>query len=395
MTDGLSYCCIYVHRMQNQTSLMMESLGNVTPTSPVNLTQMLHVKDIPCEIFRETTNIIIALLCLLGIAGNVVTFVVFLMDTIKTSSSFLFQALAVVDTFFLITTAFLFPARSNEWFSNHMQAYVQVYIFPFASIAQTAAIWGTILIAVNRYIAVCIPFQAARWCTVRQARIQFIILIVCAVAYCIPEFFRSQLITMNIPTYGANGTLTINRATNTAFGRASVFVYKNVMYFIFLLALPLLIVTLLNVRLIYALNELRKKRSEMQSLRQQQDNNITLVLIVVIFIFIFCQVPALFNQIFWYVLPKKANNELEKCNFHDYFREISNTLVIFNSAVNFVIYCLFNTRFRQVLQENFPCYCIKRPAASQSTRNSHSPKQLKATAHQKHQANDGTRDTLL
>lgn len=266
-------------------------------------------------------------------------------------------------------------------------------------ISQTAAMWGTVLIAVNRFIAVCVPFQAAHWCTVRQARLQFGILIICAVVYCIPEFFRVNFVVEPRDRRNPNSTL-VNRVTYTALGGTYgyQYVYKNYMYLLFLLSLPLAIVTFLNVRLIAALNALHKKRSEMQSLRQQQDNNITLVLIIVIFVFIFCQVPALVNQIFWNIQALKETGQ--GCTkFHAYFREISNTLVTFNSAVNFVIYYLFNTRFRQVFHETFTCCHTSVTPVNQSkvtrvisVKDRPTPN---VNGQQKVASLDGTRDTLL
>jgi hypothetical protein len=44
----------------------------------------------------------------------------------------------------------------------------KVLLLPYAYIAQTATIWVTVLVAFNRYIAVCQPFKAARLCTVVQ-----------------------------------------------------------------------------------------------------------------------------------------------------------------------------------------------------------------------------------
>jgi len=41
-------------------------------------------------------------LCVFGSVGNIVSFVVFCVDRLKTSASFLFQSLAVIDTFLLI-----------------------------------------------------------------------------------------------------------------------------------------------------------------------------------------------------------------------------------------------------------------------------------------------------
>lgn len=90
-----------------------------------------------------------------------------------------------------------------------------------------------------------------------------------------------------------------------------------------------------------------------QSVRQAQDNNVTLVLIIVVIVFSVCQAPALLNQIFWNVLDDAARD----CGgFQFYYSRISNMLVVTNSAVNFPIYAVFNTRFRQVLTTQvMPC----------------------------------------
>ena len=37
--------------------------------------------------------------------------------------------------------------------------FILVYVLPVAFVAQTATIWVTVLVAVNRYIAVCRPYQ--------------------------------------------------------------------------------------------------------------------------------------------------------------------------------------------------------------------------------------------
>ena len=42
---------------------------------------------------------------------------------------------------------------------NTFHQFVLVYVLPVAFVAQTATIWVTVLVAVNRYIAVCRPYQ--------------------------------------------------------------------------------------------------------------------------------------------------------------------------------------------------------------------------------------------
>jgi len=103
----------------------------------------------------------------------------------------------------------------------------------------------------------------------------------------------------------------------------------------------------------------------LQSVRQAQDNNVTLVLIIVVIVFSVCQAPALLNQIFWNVLDDTARD----CGgFQFYYSRVSNMLVVTNSAVNFPIYAVFNTRFHQVLTTQVMPACFGRRGSSVSNR---------------------------
>ena len=314
-------------------------------------------------------TLVIGLLCILGAVGNITAFFVFWKDNIKTSSSFLFQGLSFIDTVLLITA---FPIYCLEPIVKYtgvfrefdtIHPFVLVYVFPAAMTAQTITIWVTVLVGVNRYIAVCKPYSASRLCTVNQAQKQLALVVITCVVYNIPRFCEAKLIS--VFDSRTNETYITPKYTELGKNKMYLIIYNNAMYLIFLLILPLIILTMLNVRLIKALNALRQKRQQMQSARQQQDNNVTFVLIIVVFVFTVCQAPALVNQILWNVLDDTAR----LCgHFQFYYQRISNMLVVFNSSVNFLIYFLFNTRFRQVLIQ---CICKKDYKTIRATNSNH------------------------
>ena len=76
------------------------------------------------------------------------------------------QALSVIDNLLVVTA---FPLYFLPTFVDYTGVYtsyldtlyqvVLVYVLPVAFVAQTATIWVTVLVAVNRYIAVCRPYQ--------------------------------------------------------------------------------------------------------------------------------------------------------------------------------------------------------------------------------------------
>ena len=134
-----------------------------------------------------------------GVIGNSLAFVVFWKDNIKTSASFLFQSLALVDSAYLLLSIPVFPIPSFVAYTNWLKgyedivAYVYVYILPLAQIAQTASIWVVVLLSINRYIAVCFPFKALRSCIISKVKKQLAFVLLSAVLYNIPKFAENYI----------------------------------------------------------------------------------------------------------------------------------------------------------------------------------------------------------
>lgn len=59
--------------------------------------------------------------------------------------------------------------------------------------SQTAAVWCTVLLAVNRYVALCLPFQACRWATVRIVRLQLLAVVIGLLVLNVPRFFQYEV----------------------------------------------------------------------------------------------------------------------------------------------------------------------------------------------------------
>ena len=293
-----------------------------------------------------------------GVIGNSLTFVVFWKDNIKTSPSFLFQSLALIDSTLLLLTIPLFPLHSfvvyTHWLTAYLEIlpYVQVYIMPLALIAQTASIWVVVLFAVNRYIAVWFPLKSLRLCTTSKVKKQLAFVLLSAVLYNIPRFveYRIEYVSYDGKTYTPYVVRTKLRTENLY-----NIIYDSALYFTFIVALPIFTLTYVNVRLIQVLKARRLKRTEMVNQRQQNDNNVTVVLIIVVVVLIICQVPAFVGKALLNVTPKNA----QWCGGYDfYLRPVANTLVVLNSAVNFVIYVVFNNRFRHVLAQTMGCCSV-------------------------------------
>ena len=310
------------------------------------------------DIYSKTvcTNIaivgifIVGIIVVVGIIGNSLTFVVFWKGNFKSSTSFLFLSLSLIDSAVLLNVFTGCIVRLDIYIDllpQDASIYLKVCVFPLYYMAEAATIWVTVLIAVNRYIIVCLPLRASQWCTLSKVKIQLAVVLVLVVLFNIPEIASRRIvhITRN------NGTSYVTRIDYTMNDSYPQFryVYTNVLLLILLVCLPLFILTLLTVRLIKAMKAHRRMQAEMQPQHSQPDSSMTFALVIVVIVFIMCRAPLLI----WSVMSLLGRpSYMVKC----YMRQMYPTLLAVNSAVNVVIYILINRRFRNVLLVNV-CRC--------------------------------------
>lgn len=165
-------------------------------------------------------------------------------------------------------------------------------------------------------------------------------------------------------------------------------VYSNILYFFVMFLFPLASLTFLNQRLIVALRRTKKKRQRLigkgtagfggssktapnatsgsgngggggggSSDANRSEEDITFMLIVVVMVFVVTQTPAAVTQ----MMESWLDEESLGCPAAYFFYvRISDLLVVANSSLNFVVYCLCSRRFRQILID-VVCRCPLSP----------------------------------
>lgn len=299
--------------------------------------------------------IIISIFILFGFVGNSLSIFCLWKDKSKTATPALLINLEMAETLFLLTalllrsvpTAYNYsnPGTTNsEWSFTYYQI-----LFPLARSFQTCAIYSTILVTVNRYVAVCYPYRAKNLCSKKQATGQILVVWILSIIFNIPLFYEFQMSEHD-------------NHIESRFSDNFKIIYNNVMYFIVMFFIPLISLIFLNYKLVVALKRMKRRRILMKhrvtkdsSNRKQStttanrsEEEITYVLIVIVFVFIFSQTPALLTQIFkivyefylWY---------LSCPSFFFFFERISDMLVVMTSSVNFIIYIFCSSRFMNIL----------------------------------------------
>jgi len=153
------------------------------------------------------------LVCLFGLVGNFLSILV-IGDDPKASvvTVLLLQALAVADNFFLAVWLVQFSINDLVQFVDEGAwtyrsvgwNYLRLYTYPLVFVGQSATIGLTVLVAGNRYVAVCKPYHASTYCNLRLTRFAVAAVFISAVVYNLPHFFEAEM--QLIPSAnGSNG----------------------------------------------------------------------------------------------------------------------------------------------------------------------------------------------
>ena len=329
-----------------QDNQIGNAIRNISVPSTLNITFINETtaqgcfSDPMCYTMRSVEWLICLVLSLVGILGNTLSIKVLQGQRQRTSNVFLLQCLCSADS--LLLSAALCMSCIYVWELAYLRPTNQtmkgVIVIAF-DLFQFTSNWILVQLTVDRYIAVCRPFLAARWCTLRRAWRCVFVVSVGSVALTLPRaitFFLHQNYNTLMLAYSLIST-------------------------IFRYVLPIMILAVLNTKLICEIRESRKKELQlsrvpderpMDSLigvkqssrtnKKQRSDNVTINLIAVIVIFLVCGTC----RGIYFVLATGFAHVYRACYGCLVYNVVTNILMIFNSAVNFLVYCLFYRKFR-------------------------------------------------
>lgn len=143
-----------------------------TTTVPTKLPQPLCQEDYNPDdhlSFFEfwLCGVVLNIVGVIGILGNVLSMVILSRPQMRSSINYLLIGLARCDTVLIITSILLFGFRSIYPYTGYFFFYnyyiypnIVPYVYPLANIAQTASIYLTLMVSLERYVAVCHPLRA-------------------------------------------------------------------------------------------------------------------------------------------------------------------------------------------------------------------------------------------
>ncbi len=356
-----------------------------------------------CDLFNFVLwGVISSVSCILGMMGNVLAFIAFQKDR-RSPATTLIQSLACSD-FLLLAAIFVTDAVPyacgftrdcpNLWYT---WPYIR-YIWILTPTAHLCSIWFVVLIACNRYWAVCIPHKMQTIWSIPRTLMYVVGAVLLVILFNLPRVFEytmkyvpkrgnddntvfcNENVTMAVANgnnytsylhYDGNTTMPpcdqnatenlhdnnktielVFREVRTGFGLHHIYrvVYKSYLVNIVLIMLPLLTLIILTVRILCVIHMRKQKSKDMKnSTMARASSEITFLLVLVVVVAIICQTPlAMFHFV-------RYTQDYHCGDFIFYLDNISKLLVTINSSINFTIYCLFSAKFRRLLFATLTC----------------------------------------
>ena len=329
------------------TALVDDNLTAMTFNLSSNATLILEPTDAMSLTFITVCGIwITGLCCLLGIAGNALSFVVLVRAFGKSPMFFVLRAVAVSDAVFLTcvfiiqTLVNLHPHTGLFKLCNDYRGYIQYSVWPILMITQMSTVWLTILVSVERYIAICFPLKSAYLLSLSHIKRAVTIVFLVSVLYNVPRFFEHRIVE---PAEMQKSAIVDN-----AFYR---YIYMSTLYALTLFLVPLALLIILNAKLVCALQRGKKQWANLAS-RQRKEQTLTIIPLTIVCVFFICGTPSSVVNIIESVHPNI--NSHQNANYIRLL-VVANLLVVLNSACNFIIYCMLGKRFRTQLIELCRC----------------------------------------
>lgn len=316
------------------TTTLSSSMLSSTTTSITNITTTPDEYAAFYRIAKETTGLyLFPLICVIGIIGNLLTFIVFIKFKPRSSTNVYLTALAISDTIkllcdFLYFIVVVLDKTGNEKASEAVFTTLYPYAHYTVNFCLTNTAWLTVSVAVERYIYMKYPERANTICTISRAKITCTVVWISAMLVTVPFALRYKRQHLD----GKLDVVVTSLWEVPQFKDVYVWI-QNILRSI----IPLVVLIYINGWIIHTLSQASKKFVQRPV---NCKNRVTVMLLAIIISFLLCITPdAIMSTVFGF-------GYTEGTDLIRGVREISDLLLSVNSAISFFLYFGFNKVFR-------------------------------------------------
>ncbi|KAK3590824.1 hypothetical protein CHS0354_012417 [Potamilus streckersoni] len=313
--------------------------------------------DLPC--YQLCLHTLLPIICLTGIIGIIITIIVLSRKNMCTSTNSYLISLAAADLIFLLifSNRFLETRLSQE--QDYLYYTIMTYAGIFLDILLLASVWLTVMLALERYIAICHPMRAMAICTVKRARIIIICIVIGAFIMRFPRFFQYKVIKL----YDTCLQKEVPFTEASEFGTNITYmtIYGWIVDCTFGAILPFGALLFLNGCLIREIHRSTKYLryhlavdSNIQTIISFEEMKITMMLVSIVVVFFTCQAPYVVLSC---IKSVNGYSNVVLTDIYYIFNNITLLLLALRSSFNFILFCWFSEKFWNTFKRVF---CIKK-----------------------------------
>ncbi|KAI0223877.1 hypothetical protein LSAT2_025032 [Lamellibrachia satsuma] len=320
---------------------------NTTTTFNNGLAKNISREELNYEFVRYyCTTIIHPVIFTIGITGNVMNLVIFTRQRMRHGQNDIEKA---------ATTGLMFLAVSDMMYClaglmAHVlvplkcaRIYYEAYKTALLNTFQFSSTWQTVAVAVERYVAVTHPFEARQIASASRTTVLCTVVFLVSVVFNIPFFFFNRVVFVSDGLYmRVQGPM--------RHGTTARHIY-TIVWSVVGIVVPLMTLAFCNVRFLVAIyrsqarftpNNAGSDSSRRKSVLSR--TTVTFVLIICLFFVLVC--PAMVLEF--------IGNFVRHLSDASYYRfqltlVITNTMLLVNFSVNFLLYCYALRDFRKTL----------------------------------------------
>ncbi|XP_075218212.1 myosuppressin receptor 1 [Lycorma delicatula] len=348
--------------------------------------------------YRKIHGYASLLVCLFGSVANSLNIAVLTRREMASPTNAILTGLAVADLLVMLeyipfACHMYFSQRpAKERYSYGWAAFVLLHSH-FAQVCHSISIWLTVTLAVWRYIAVAYPQRNREWCGMQRTLIIIAAGYVICPILCIPLYLSFE-IQPEITMLGEDGNTAkpndtdiynatlyyvrlsdLSRANNNLLVDINFWIYSVVIKII-----PCIALTVLSLRLICALMDTKRRREKLtggskknarNADKERQTDRTTRMLLAVLLLFLITEFPQGILGLLSVILGETFFTEC-----YQNLGEVMDILALFNSAINFILYCAMSRQFRTTFSVLFRPRWLPLPQVEQNGHNNHTTTQV-------------------
>lgn len=345
--------------------------GKETGTTTPNPTE--DTSDITAQLNFVMSAIVAPVICFAGMVGNVLAVIIWNRPKLRSSTGRYLTGQSVAD--FSVLLFFVLFDSILAWIPDikysPFYGYCYCYIFyPGLFFAVVCSVWFTVGVTIDRYILVCWITKAKQYCNLKRANLGLGLITFNAFIINFPNYLSYTPVNPWGNDNGGNYTISDNNNINQspenamkleptervqAFTETEFFhspsgqFYEFWIHCMILILIPWATVFSMNIMIIRAVRASNKKNagkktSASAQSTKQSENQITRLLLVVTFSFLFFIGAQCIIQCMYMKQPAGFNLSIVNSSF-----AFAKCGIVFNSAMNFFLYCLTGRRFRAEL----------------------------------------------